>query len=140
MSARVIPVAIFWGSSLSSLRSSESFTDVLRSLRRGLDRDAVADPVRALDDDGLAGRHAREDLDHPRAGTQPDLHRLRLRLPALDGIRDEAPLAGLDRALGHDQGALLGRRGERDLGEEAGLQHPRVLDPGEDLDLARGGI
>ena len=105
-----------------------------------LDRDPVGETVGALGHHRLARLQAREDLDDARARPQPQLDGPQLRRAVLHDVGDEALLARLDGALGHHERALPLLAGERHLGEEAGLELARVVDPGEDLDLAGGGV
>jgi hypothetical protein len=74
------------------------------------------------------------------AGAQPNLDGAQAGLAIVDHVGHEALLAGLDRALGHDQGVLASFTREGDFGEEARFQGSGVLDPGQDFDLAGGRV
>ena len=145
MSARVIPVAICLTSSFSGhhrvrLRCTGDGAGAGLQGGHGLDLDTVGEAVGALDHHRLLRLDPGEDLDGPVPGAQADLDRTQVRLALVHHVGHEALLAGLDRALGHDQRVLAGFAGEGHLGEEARLQRPRVLDPGQDLDLAGRGV
>src|SRR5260221_1158665 len=135
MSARVEPVAI------SAATSGTSFMGLLRRDRqRGhrLHVGSVRQAVRAFDDHRLLRLDSREDLHHPGPRAKADLDGPEVRLALVDHVGHESLLAGLDRPLWDDQGVFLRLAGQADLADEARLEHPRVLHPGEDLDLAGG--
>src|SRR5690242_21949917 len=93
---------------------------VRRARRDDAHRRAVLERLGAVDDDLVADREARGDLDQAVGRAQPELDDLLMRDVAVDDVGEEALLARAHRRLGDDRRVLVAARRDRDLREPAG--------------------